>query len=79
MANIIGEKKASITILLLVSDLTAAAIKSPGGLLPTVYGLDGLHPDASGKKLMGEKINAVWPQAKLLADRLLMKYQNQED
>ena len=58
---------------------TAAAIKSPGGLLPTVYGLDGLHPDASGKKLMGEKINAVWPQAKLLADRLLMKYQNQED
>ncbi|WP_173444145.1 GDSL-type esterase/lipase family protein [Selenomonas ruminantium] len=58
---------------------TAAAIKSPGGLLPTAYGLDGLHPDASGKKLMGEKINAVWPQAKLLADRLLMKYQNQED
>ena len=58
---------------------TAAAIESPGGRLPTIYGLDGLHPDASGKKLMGEKINAVWPQVKLLADRQLVKAQNPED
>lgn len=50
---------------------TAAAIPSIGGLLPTEYGLDGLHPDASGKKLMGEKINADWPQVKLQADKLL--------
>ncbi|MBP3780210.1 MAG: GDSL family lipase [Selenomonas sp.] len=56
---------------------TAAAINSPGGLLPTKYGLDGLHPDASGKKLMGERINADWPGVKLQADKLLL--QDEED
>ena len=58
---------------------TAAAIESPGGVLPIAYGLDGLHPDAAGKKLMGEKINSVWPQVKQLADRMLINYKQQEE
>lgn len=56
---------------------TAASMEYPDGRLLTIYGLDGLHPDASGKKLMGEKINACWPQAKAQADALLMKYINE--
>lgn len=30
------------------------------GQLPEYYGLDGLHPDRAGKKLMGQIINANW-------------------
>jgi len=30
------------------------------GQLPEYYGLDGLHPDLAGKKLMGQIINANW-------------------
>ena len=58
---------------------TAAALAAPDGKLPTIYGLDGLHPDAEGKKLMGEKINEAWPQVKIQADRLLINYQREED
>ncbi|MDU2065253.1 MAG: GDSL-type esterase/lipase family protein [Sporomusaceae bacterium] len=32
----------------------------PDGLLPEYYGLDGLHPDLAGKKLMGQIINLNW-------------------
>ena len=45
--------------------------------LPVKYALDGLHPDANGKQLMAERINAAWPQVKALADRMLMNYQNE--
>ena len=47
--------------------------------LPSDKWAGGSWTDASGKKLMGEKINAVWPQVKLLADRQLVKAQNPED
>lgn len=39
------------------------------GVLPTEYGLDGLHPDANGKKIMGEAVNAGWASAKRAADK----------
>jgi hypothetical protein len=56
---------------------TAAAFIYPDNKLPVKYALDGLHPDANGKKLMAEKINAAWPQAKAMADKMLMNYQNE--
>ncbi len=56
---------------------TAAAFVCPDNKLPVKYALDGLHPDANGKKLMAERINAAWPQVKALADRMLMNYQNE--
>ena len=56
---------------------TAAAFVCPDNKLPVKYALDGLHPDANGKKLMAERINAAWPQVKGLADRMLMNYQNE--
>ncbi len=55
---------------------TAAAFSCPDNKLPVMYALDGLHPDANGKKLMAEIINAAWPQVKGQADRLLIHYQN---
>ena len=55
---------------------TAAAFVCPDDKLPVKYALDGLHPDANGKKFMAEKINAAWPQVKGQADRLLANYQN---
>ncbi|MCR5758431.1 MAG: GDSL family lipase [Selenomonas sp.] len=57
---------------------TAAAFNCPADKLPTEYALDGLHPDANGKKLMAQRINAAWPQVKGLADRMLIHYQNEE-
>lgn len=30
--------------------------------LPTIYGIDGLHPDVEGKKLMAQIINRKWPR-----------------
>lgn len=56
---------------------TAAAFVCPDNKLPVKYALDGLHPDANGKKLMAERINLAWPQVKGLADRMLMNYQNE--
>lgn len=47
---------------------TAAAFSCPDGILPTPYALDGLHPDANGKRLMGEKINSVWQNVCVKAD-----------
>ena len=48
---------------------TAQAIPTlPDGSLPPEYGLDGLHPDANGKRLMGEAVNRAWPQVRLQAD-----------
>ena len=57
---------------------TAAAMECPGGILPVKYALDGLHPDVSGKKLMGEKINVEWPKVKGMADKLLADYVNDD-
>lgn len=45
------------------------AMPCKDGVLPTQYGLDGLHPDANGKKIMGEAVNAGWQQAKQAADK----------
>ena len=56
---------------------TAAAFTYPDNKLPVKYALDGLHPDANGKKLMAEKINAAWQQIKGRADRLLANYQDE--
>lgn len=39
----------------------AAAINCPDIILPTEYGLDGLHLDVPGKKIMAETIEAAWP------------------
>jgi len=36
------------------------ALTDADGQLPEYYGLDGLHPDLAGKKLMGQIINANW-------------------
>lgn len=36
------------------------SMTDPDGQLPEYYGLDGLHPDLAGKKLMGQIINANW-------------------
>ncbi|WP_318254487.1 GDSL-type esterase/lipase family protein [Selenomonas sp. GACV-9] len=47
----------------------AAAFDCPERVLPTVYALDGLHPDVMGKRLMGRAVNAAWPQAKAQADK----------
>lgn len=38
----------------------AAAFNYPDDILPTALALDGLHPDASAKKIIGEVINAAW-------------------
>jgi lysophospholipase L1-like esterase len=56
---------------------TAAVFTYQNNKLPVKYALDGLHPDANGKKLMAEKINAVWPQVKAMADKMLVDYQNE--
>ena len=56
---------------------TAAAFTYPDNKLPVKYALDGLHPDANGKKLMAEKINAAWPQVRAMADKMLVNYQNE--
>lgn len=39
----------------------AAGMASPDGTLPTRLGLDGLHLDPPGKKMMADAINAAWP------------------
>ena len=39
----------------------AAQFNSNDGLLPTKYGLDGLHLDVPGKKIMAQLINGAWP------------------
>lgn len=46
----------------------ALAIEAPDGVLPTEYALDGLHPDANGKALMGAYVNSVWQVVKAQAD-----------
>lgn len=56
-------------ILTRVSIDTGAAIPAPDGLLPTEYGLDGLHPDPSGKVLMARAVNAAWPEISQAADQ----------
>lgn len=38
----------------------ATELTPQGGVLPTNLALDGLHPDAVGKKLMAKAINAEW-------------------
>ncbi len=48
---------------------TGSAIPTPDGLLPTEYGLDGLHPDPSGKALIGQAINAAWTEVSKEADQ----------
>lgn len=54
----------------------AAAIPTQDGLLPTQYALDGLHPDANGKALMGAYVNSVWPGVKAAADQELEEYES---
>ena len=53
----------------------ATAIPTQDGLLPTQYALDGLHPDANGKALMGAYVNSVWPEVKAAADQELEAYE----
>ena len=48
---------------------TGSAIPAPEGVLPTEYGLDGLHPDPSGKALMGQAVNAAWAEVSQEADQ----------
>ena len=55
---------------------TPAAIPTQDGLLPTQYALDGLHPDANGKALMGAYVNSVWPGVKAAADQELEEYES---
>jgi lysophospholipase L1-like esterase len=38
----------------------AKAMEEPDGMLLTTYGLDGLHPDVEGKKIMADTINTAW-------------------
>ena len=54
----------------------AAAIPTQDGLLPTQYALDGLHPDANGKALMGAYVNSVWPEVRAAADQEMQEYEN---
>ena len=54
----------------------ATAIPTQDGLLPTQYALDGLHPDANGKALMGAYVNSVWPEVKAAADQELEEYES---
>lgn len=42
----------------------AAAMEEPEGILLTSYGMDGLHPDVEGKKIMANTINTAWPKRK---------------
>ena len=53
----------------------ATAIPTQDGLLPTQYALDGLHPDANGKALMGAYVNSGWPEVKAAADQELEAYE----
>ena len=39
----------------------AAGMADASGKLPTVLGLDGLHLDPPGKKMMADAVNAAWP------------------
>lgn len=52
----------------------AMAIPTKDGELPTQYALDGLHPDANGKALMGAYVNSVWPEVKAEADEEMQEY-----
>lgn len=48
---------------------TASAFKvTSRGLSPTKFALDGLHPDANGKRRMAKIVNASWEKARLAAD-----------
>lgn len=58
---------------------TAAAFECPNGVLPTIYALDGLHPDVLGKRLMGEKVNAVWAGVKQQADDAMTRMSASDD
>ena len=53
----------------------ALAIEAPDGVLPTEYALDGLHPDANGKALMGAYVNSVWAVVRAQADAELDQWQ----
>ena len=48
---------------------TASAFKvTSRGLSPTKFALDGLQPDANGKRRMAKIVNAAWEKARLAAD-----------
>ena len=44
----------------------APLLKDENGILPTEFGLDGLHLDIDGKKIMADTINENWPRIKSL-------------
>ena len=44
-----------------------------------MYALDGLHPDVLGKRLMGEKVNAVWADVKQQADDAMTRMSASDD
>ncbi|SFI19506.1 Lysophospholipase L1 [Selenomonas ruminantium] len=57
----------------------AAAFECPERVLPTVYAMDGLHPDVMGKRLMGRTVSAAWPKVKAQADKEWEKHHVREN